>query len=80
MTDTRSITIICDKCQHENILSLKYFVGFDYKFENSVIATCQSCNKDFIATFDEAIMRQTTHKHHNLPKLRKTNKSALKSS
>ncbi len=57
MLETRSIVSTCDKCQKENSLSLKYFVGFDYKFEKSVIATCQACNTDFIATLDESMIR-----------------------
>lgn len=56
MLETRSITSICDKCQQENIVSLRHFIGFDYKFEKSVIAMCQACNKDFIATLDESMI------------------------
>lgn len=56
MLETRFITSKCDKCQQENNVSLNYFVGFDYKFEKSVIAMCQACNKDFIVTFDESMV------------------------
>ena len=57
MIETRSIVSTYDKCQQENSLSLNYFVGFNYKFEKSIVATCQACNKDFIATLDESMIR-----------------------
>ena len=57
MLDSRVITSTCENCQQENNLSLSYFVGHDYNFEESVIATCQSCNMDFIVAFDESMIR-----------------------
>ena len=57
MLETISIVSTCEKCQQENSLLLKYFVGTDYTFEKSVIATCQSCNTDFVATLDESMLR-----------------------
>lgn len=53
MLDSRYIASICENCQHENNISLSYFVGFDYTFEKSVVAMCQTCNKDFVVVFDE---------------------------
>jgi hypothetical protein len=57
MLETRFVTSICDKCQQENNISLKHFVGFGYKFEKSVVAMCQACDKDFIAMLDESMIR-----------------------
>jgi hypothetical protein len=57
MLETRSIVSTCEKCQQENSIALKYFAGFDNMFEKSVVATCQSCNTDFIATLDESMIR-----------------------
>jgi hypothetical protein len=57
MLDTRVITSNCEKCQQENNISLSYFVGPDYNFEESVIATCLACDTDFIVTFDESMIR-----------------------
>ena len=57
MLEARVTVSKCDKCQQENIFSLKYFVGIDYKFEKSIVATCQACNSDFIAKFDESTIR-----------------------
>ena len=54
MLETRFVTSKCDKCQQQNDISLSYFVGSDYKFENTVIAMCQNCNSDFLVTLDEA--------------------------
>ncbi len=53
MLDSRYIASTCENCQHENNISLSYFVGFDYTFEKSVVAMCQTCNKDFVVVFDE---------------------------
>ena len=57
MLENRFITSKCDNCQQENNISLSYFVGLDYNFEDSVVAMCQTCNKDFIVTFDESMIR-----------------------
>ncbi len=57
MLETQFITSKCDNCQQDNNISLNYFVGLDYKFEKSVVAMCQGCNKDFIVTFDESMIR-----------------------
>jgi hypothetical protein len=56
MLETRFIASKCDKCQQDNNVSLNYFVGLDYKFEKSVVAMCQACNKNFIVTFDESMV------------------------
>jgi hypothetical protein len=56
MLETRFITSKCDNCQQDNNISLNYFVGLDYKFEESIVATCQACNKDFIVTFNESMV------------------------
>ncbi len=50
------MTSMCDNCQQENNISLSYFVGLDYKFEKSVVAMCQACNRDYIVTFDESMI------------------------
>jgi len=57
MLENRFITSKCDNCQQENNISLSYFVGLDYNLEDSVVAMCQTCNKDFIVTFDESMIR-----------------------
>lgn len=57
MLETISIVSTCENCQQENSLLLKYFVAGDYTFENSVVATCQSCKTDFIATLNESMIR-----------------------
>jgi hypothetical protein len=56
MLETRFIASKCDKCQQDNNVSLNYFVGLNYKFEKSVVAMCQACNKDFIVMFDESMV------------------------
>ena len=56
MLETRFITSKCDNCQQDNNISLNYFVGLDYKFEESIVATCQACNEDFIVTFNESMV------------------------
>jgi hypothetical protein len=56
MIERRLITSKCDKCQRVNSIPLSYFVGFDSKFEKSLIAKCQTCNKGFIVTFDESMI------------------------
>ena len=57
MLETRVIASNCENCQQENNISLSYFVGSDYNLKESVIATCQTCNMDFIVTFDESMIR-----------------------
>ena len=57
MLETRFVTSKCNNCQHENNISLSYFVGRDYSLEESVIAMCQACNKDFVVTFDDSMIR-----------------------
>ena len=57
MLETRFVASKCDNCQHENNISLRYFVGLDYNLEESVIAMCQACNKDFVVTFDDSMNR-----------------------
>jgi len=57
MLENRFITTKCENCKKGNNISLNYFVGFDYKFKKSVVATCQACNNDFIATLDESMIR-----------------------
>jgi hypothetical protein len=57
MLETRFVTSKCDNYQHENSVSLSYFVGLDYTLEESVIAMCQACNKNFVVTFDESMIR-----------------------
>ena len=57
MLENRFIASNCDKCQQENKVSLRYFVGQDHVLEEAVIATCQTCNNDFIVTFDESMIR-----------------------
>ena len=57
MLETRFITSKCDKCQQENDVSLNFFIGLDYKFEKAVVAMCQVCNKDFVVTFDDSMIR-----------------------
>ena len=57
MFETRVITSNCENCQQENDLSLTYFVGHDYNFEESVVATCQACKMDFVVAFDESMIR-----------------------
>jgi len=57
MLETRFVTSKCDNCQHENNISLKYFVGLDYSLEEAVIAMCQACNKDFVVRFDDSMIR-----------------------
>lgn len=57
MLESRVITSSCEHCQEENNISLSYFVGLNYNIEESVIATCQKCNTDFIVTFDESMIR-----------------------
>jgi hypothetical protein len=56
MLETRFVTSKCENCQHENNISLNYFVGLDYRLEESVIAMCQSCNKDFVVSFDDSMI------------------------
>ena len=56
MKERRLFTSKCDKCQRVNSVPSSYFVGFDTKFEKSLIVKCQACNKCFIVTFDEAMM------------------------
>jgi hypothetical protein len=56
MLEPRLITSKCDNCQQDYNISLNYFVGLDYKFERSVVAMCQACNKDLIVTFDESMV------------------------
>lgn len=48
MLDVGSVKAICDICQNENEISLNCFLGSDYRFKDSVVAMCRSCNKDFI--------------------------------
>ena len=57
MLETRSVASKCDNCQHENNISLSYFVGLDYNLEESVVAMCKACNKDFVVTFDDSMIR-----------------------
>ncbi len=56
MLERRMITSKCGECQKVNSVPLSYFVGFDSKFEKSLIAKCQTCNKGFIVTFDESMI------------------------
>ncbi len=52
MLDVGSVTSTCENCKHQNDISLNYFVGSDYRLKNFVIATCRSCNRDYIVTID----------------------------
>lgn len=54
MLETRFITSKCDKCQQTNDISLRYFVGDDYKFSDTIIAMCQKCHTDFVVKLDES--------------------------
>ena len=56
MLERRMITSRCGECQKVNSVPLSYFVGFESKFEKSLIAKCQTCNKGFIVTFDESMI------------------------
>lgn len=57
MTEIGSITSLCDNCQQLNDVSLKYFLEIDGRFNKSVLATCQKCNRDYIVTFGESLER-----------------------
>ncbi len=54
MLETRFITSKCDKCQQTNEISLRYFVGSDYQFNDTVIAMCKECSSSFMVTLDES--------------------------
>lgn len=56
MIESRVMPSKCDKCETQNDIPLSYFLGFDYKFENAVIATCKSCNGDFVVTLDDSLI------------------------
>lgn len=57
MLETRFITSKCEHCKNENSISLSYFVGPDYHFDDSVIAMCKTCNRDYVVTFDDTMIR-----------------------
>ena len=56
MIERRLFTSKCDKCQRVNSVPLSYFVGFESRFEKSLIVKCQTCSKGFIVMFDESMM------------------------
>lgn len=57
MLETRFISSKCEHCKNENNISLSYFVGLDYHLDESVIAMCKTCNRDYVVTFDGTMIR-----------------------
>lgn len=56
MIEVKFMASKCDKCETPKDIPLSYFLCFDYKFEKAVIATCNSCNCDFVVTLDESLI------------------------
>lgn len=44
----RYVTARCEKCSHDNELSLNHFSGAENVFENHVVATCSQCQTDMV--------------------------------
>ena len=56
MVETRVVFSKCETCETTNDIPLSYFLPFDCKVENAVIATCKSCNCDFVVTLKDSLI------------------------